>query len=97
MERAGGGEGQQGRRRRAGGDRACEPDAQAGRLTMRAPGRERVHARGAARKLLVQALYQWHLGRQPPTELVAQFATSPEFARVDPRVFPRGDRRDLRG
>lgn len=54
---------------------------------MRAPSRERVNARGAARKMLVQALYQWHLGRQPPNELVAQFATSPEFARVDPEYF----------
>ena len=54
---------------------------------MRAPSRERVNARGAARKMLVQALNPWHLGRQPPNELVAQFATSPEFARVDPEYF----------
>jgi N utilization substance protein B len=53
----------------------------------RAARRESVNARGAARKLLVQALYQWQLGRQPPDELVAQFSTSPEFARVDPEYF----------
>ena len=53
----------------------------------RAARRESVIARGAARKLLVQALYQWQLGRQPPGELVAQFSTSPEFARVDPAYF----------
>jgi N utilization substance protein B len=53
----------------------------------RAARRESVNARGAARRLLVQALYQWQLGRQPPNELVAQFSTSPEFARVDPEYF----------
>lgn len=54
---------------------------------MGAPSRERVNARGAARKMLVQALYQWQLGRQPANELVAQFAAAPEFARVDPEYF----------
>lgn len=54
---------------------------------MGAPNRERANARGAARKLLVQALYQWQLGRQPANELLAQFATAPEFARVDPEYF----------
>lgn len=49
--------------------------------------RERVQARGAARKMLVQALYQWQLGRQPAEELLAQFAADPEFARVDPEYF----------
>jgi N utilization substance protein B len=53
----------------------------------RAARRESVVARAAARKLLVQALYQWQLGRQPPGELVAQFSTSPEFARADPDYF----------
>jgi N utilization substance protein B len=53
----------------------------------RAARRESVNARGAARKLLVQALYQWQLGHQPPAELVAQFSVSPEFARVDPEYF----------
>jgi len=54
---------------------------------MGAQGRERMNARGAARKMLVQALYQWQLGRQPANELVAQFAAAPEFARVDPQYF----------
>ncbi len=46
-----------------------------------------MNARGAARKLLVQALYQWQLGHQPANELLAQFAGAPEFARVDPEYF----------
>jgi N utilization substance protein B len=54
---------------------------------MRAESRERINARGAARKMLVQALYQWHLGHQPPNELLAQFAGVPEFARIDPEFF----------
>ncbi len=54
---------------------------------MAAKGRERVNARGATRKLLVQALYQWQLARQPPGELIAQFAAAPEFARADPEYF----------
>ena len=54
---------------------------------MAAPGRETVRARGAARRLLVQALYQWQLGKQAPAELIAQFAARPEYARVDPEYF----------
>jgi N utilization substance protein B len=50
-------------------------------------GRETLRARGAARRLLVQALYQWQLARQPPAELVAQFAAKPDYARVDPEYF----------
>ena len=50
-------------------------------------GREQVQARGAARKLLVQALYQWQLARMPAAELVAQFASAPEYARVDRDYF----------
>ncbi len=49
--------------------------------------RRLVQARGAARRLLVQALYQWQLGRQPAEELVAQFSTAPDFARVDHDYF----------
>jgi N utilization substance protein B len=52
-----------------------------------ARGRARVQARAAARKLLVQALYQWQLARQPPAELVAQFEAMPEFARADHDYF----------
>ncbi len=54
---------------------------------MRAPGREHSKARAGARRLAVQALYQWQLGRQPAAELIAQFAASPEHARVDPEYF----------
>jgi N utilization substance protein B len=54
---------------------------------MRAPGREHSKARAGARRLAVQALYQWQLGRQPAAELIAQFAASPEHARVDPDYF----------
>jgi transcription antitermination protein NusB len=54
---------------------------------MRAPGREHSKARAGARRLAVQALYQWQLGRQSAAELVAQFAATPEHARVDPDYF----------
>ncbi|MGH8251566.1 MAG: transcription antitermination factor NusB [Steroidobacteraceae bacterium] len=54
---------------------------------MSVANRDLVRARGAARKLLVQALYQWQLGRQPANELVAQFAATPEYARVDAGYF----------
>jgi N utilization substance protein B len=49
--------------------------------------RRRVQARAATRKLLVQALYQWQLARQAPAELIAEFATQPEYARVDREYF----------
>jgi len=52
-----------------------------------ARGRETERARGAARKLLVQALYQWQLARQTPAEIVAQYATSPDYARIDREYF----------
>jgi transcription antitermination protein NusB len=54
---------------------------------MRAPGREHSKARAGARRLAVQALYQWQLGRQTAAELIAQFAATPEHARVDPDYF----------
>ena len=54
---------------------------------MQVPGREQSRARAAARKLAVQALYQWQLARQPAADLVAQFAQSREHARVDPEYF----------
>ncbi len=54
---------------------------------MRAASRDRVQPRAAARKLLVQALYQWHLARQPAAELEAQYAASPEFAKADGDFF----------
>ena len=54
---------------------------------MRVSGREQSKARGAARRLAVQALYQWQLARQPSAELIAQFAQSREHSRVDPEYF----------
>ncbi len=54
---------------------------------MRVSGRETSKARGAARRLAVQALYQWQLGRQPAAEVIAQFAATPEHARVDADYF----------
>jgi N utilization substance protein B len=50
-------------------------------------GRETERARGRARKLLVQALYQWQLARQAPADIVAQYATDPEYARADGDYF----------
>ena len=54
---------------------------------MRVPGREQSKTRAAARRLAVQALYQWQLGRQPAADLIAQFAATPEHSRVDPEYF----------
>jgi transcription antitermination protein NusB len=54
---------------------------------MAKPAREQVQARGAARRLLVQALYQWQLARQAPGELLAQFEAMPEFAKADRDYF----------
>jgi N utilization substance protein B len=54
---------------------------------MRAPVREHSKARAGARRLAVQALYQRQLGRQSAAELIAQFAATPEHARVDPDYF----------
>jgi N utilization substance protein B len=50
-------------------------------------GRETVRARGAARKLIVQALYQWQLAKLAPAELIAQYATAPDYARIDRDYF----------
>lgn len=54
---------------------------------MRSSGRDRVQARAMARKLLVQALYQWHIARLPASELVAQYELSPDFAKADRDYF----------
>lgn len=54
---------------------------------MRSSGRDRVQARAVARKLLVQALYQWHVARLPAAELAAQYASSPDFTKVDRDYF----------
>ena len=49
--------------------------------------RRRTQARGAARRMLVQALSQWQLGRQPAEELLAQFSAAPECERGDHDYF----------
>lgn len=54
---------------------------------MAASSREFVNARAAARRMLVQALYQWRLSPQPAQELLAQFGAAPEFARADAEYF----------
>lgn len=45
------------------------------------------HARSAARRLLVQALYQRQMSLQPWQELHQQFSADPAFRRVDPEYF----------
>lgn len=54
---------------------------------MRLPTRDRVQPRAAARKLLVQAIYQWQLARVPAAELEAQYASAPDFAKADRDYF----------
>ncbi|HLG53109.1 MAG TPA: transcription antitermination factor NusB [Steroidobacteraceae bacterium] len=44
-------------------------------------------ARSAARKFLVQALYQRQLGGQPWQELHRQYSADPSFLRADPEYF----------
>lgn len=44
-------------------------------------------ARSAARRLLVQALYQRQLGGQPWQELHGQYSADPSFARADAEYF----------
>ena len=44
-------------------------------------------ARSAARKLLVQALYQRQMAAQPWQELHRQFSADPTFERADPEFF----------
>ena len=56
-------------------------------MSAQSSGRDRVQARAAARKLLVQALYQWQLARQPAAELAAQYELAPEFAKADREYF----------
>ncbi len=51
----------------------------------RSPSRRR--ARGAARRLAVQALYQWQVGGHPAGELLAQFLERPETAGADREYF----------
>ncbi|HEU4530904.1 MAG TPA: transcription antitermination factor NusB [Steroidobacteraceae bacterium] len=53
-----------------------------GRQQMRA-----LHARSAARRLAMQALYQSLLNEQPWQDLHQQFMASDEMARADPEYF----------
>ncbi len=48
---------------------------------------EQARGRSVARKLLVQALYQWQLGAQPWQDLHAQFESDPDFARAEAGYF----------
>ena len=54
---------------------------------MAARDRQLVQARAAARRLLVQALYQWQLTKPASTEILEQYAANPEFARADRDYF----------
>lgn len=54
---------------------------------MSTASRGRVRARSAARRLVIQALYQWQLTHEPWQDLHQQFLASEEAARVDPADF----------
>ncbi len=43
--------------------------------------------RSAARRLVMQALYQWQLGHAPWQDLYQQYSRDPDFAKVDPEYF----------
>ncbi len=45
------------------------------------------HGRHWARRLALQALYQWDLARQRPAEIVAQFAEDDNWSRADTAYF----------
>lgn len=45
--------------------------------------------RFAARKLALQALYQWHVNPTPAQTLVKQFRTEQDFSKVDADFFTR--------
>ena len=49
--------------------------------------RHATRARSAARRQLVQALYQWQLASQPWQDVYQQFAAQPEFGPVDAEYF----------
>ena len=54
---------------------------------MASPRQLATRARSAARRQLMQALYQWQLGGQPWQDLYQQFASDPDFAKVDAGYF----------
>lgn len=43
--------------------------------------------RRKARKLALQALYQWHVAEQPVTQIEAEFLTDNDMAKVDQEYF----------
>jgi N utilization substance protein B len=49
--------------------------------------RHATRARSAARRQLVQALYQWQLGAQPWQDVFQQFSAQPEFGAADAVYF----------
>jgi N utilization substance protein B len=49
--------------------------------------RHAMRARSAARRQLVQALYQWQLAAQPWQDVFQQFVAQPEFGAVDADYF----------
>lgn len=49
--------------------------------------RQIIRKRQKARKLLVQALYQWHLNHAEPAEIIAQFFTENDTSKFDQTYF----------
>lgn len=57
-------------------------------MSVPAPDRRGLrHGRHWARRLALQALYQWDLARQRPAEIVAQFREDENWARADAEYF----------
>jgi N utilization substance protein B len=54
---------------------------------MPTPPRGRSHARSAARRLVLQALYQWQITHEPWQDLHKQYLASEEAARADKDAF----------
>jgi len=54
---------------------------------MASPRQLATRARSAARRQLMQALYQWQLGGQPWQDVYQQFAAQPEFGQADAVYF----------
>ena len=59
------------------------------RTTTDDPGRAARRARAWARRLALQALYQWDVSGGGAAELIAQFAACEEYGRADPEYFAR--------
>jgi N utilization substance protein B len=51
------------------------------------PSHSATRARSAARRQLLQALYQWQLAAQPWQDVYQQFAAQPEFEHADAAYF----------